>query len=100
MSAVVKIICDTKVETLLVPDVAVGGDKDGAYVMVRPAPGEKAERRKVAIGITDEKHNEVKEGLKSGETVVISRKQYQLPSKDKAMANPLMPFGGKKKDRK
>lgn len=100
MSATVTIICDVRTGVPLVPGEAVSTDKDGSFVMVRSAEGEKPERRKVVIGVADEKGDEVVEGLGAGQVVVIKKKQYQLPSKDKN-SNPFMPFGGnKKKDRK
>jgi len=92
MSATVTILCDTRENVTLVPSDAVTLDKDGAYVLVRPAPGEKSERRKIVMGSGDEKGNEVLEGLRAGETVVIAKRTYSLP-KDKA-ANPFLPLGG------
>jgi macrolide-specific efflux system membrane fusion protein len=100
MSAAVRIICDTREDVTIVPGDAVTKDKDGTYVMVRPVAGANPERRKVTVGFSDDRGDEVKEGLRAGEVVVVTKKQYQLPSKDKGGTNPLMPFGGKKKDRK
>jgi len=100
MSATVTIICDTKKSVPLVPGYAVSTDKDGIFVMVRPASGGKAERRKVVLGVSDDKGDEIDEGLNAGEVVVVAKKKYQLPAKDKT-SNPFMPFAGnQKKDRK
>lgn len=99
MSASVTILCDVKKGVPLVQGDAVASDNNGAYVMVRTAPGAKPERRKVVIGIADDRGDEVLEGLRAGDVVVIAKKPYQLPSQDKS-ASPFAPFAGKKKDRK
>lgn len=106
MSATVTITCSTRADVPVIAGEAVSTDKDGTYVMMRHAPGEKTERRKVVVGVADEKGYEIKEGLKVGDVVVVTKKRYQLPSKDGG-ANPFMPFAkkkekdkGKEKDRK
>ena len=101
MSATVTIICNAEKSVPLVPGEAISTDKDGAFVMVRGAAGEKPERRKIVIGVPGENGDEIADGLRAGDVVVITRKKYQLPAKDKA-SNLLMPFGGssKRKDHK
>jgi membrane fusion protein, macrolide-specific efflux system len=99
MSATVTIICSTRHEVPVIASEAVSTDKNGTYVMMRSVPGGETERRKVVVGVADESGYEVKEGLKAGDTVVVAKKRYQLPSKDSGAGNPLMPFGGKKKEK-
>jgi len=99
MSATVTIICSTRADVPVLASEAVSTDKDGTYVLMRPAPGGKSERRKIAVGVVDEKGYEIKEGLRAGDVVVVAKKRYQLPSKDSGAGNPLMPFGGKKKEK-
>ena len=95
MSATVTITCSTRAEVPVISGEAVSTDKDGTYVMMRPASGGNTERRKVIIGVADEKGYEIKEGLLAGDIVVVTKKRYQLPSKDGG-ANPFMPFAKKK----
>ncbi len=99
MSATVTIICSTRPDVPVVAGEAVSTDKDGTYVMMRPGPGEKPARRKVVVGVADEKGYEIKEGLQAGDVVVVLKKRYQLPSKDGG-ANPFMPFAKKKEKEK
>jgi macrolide-specific efflux system membrane fusion protein len=99
MSATVTIVCSTRTDVPVIISEAVSTDKDGTYVLMRPVPGGKSERRKIVVGVADEKEYEVKEGLVAGDTVVVAKKRYQLPSKDGG-ANPFMPFAKKKEKEK
>ncbi|MDD4869967.1 MAG: efflux RND transporter periplasmic adaptor subunit [Kiritimatiellae bacterium] len=99
MSATVTIICGTRVEVPVITSEAVSTDKDGTYVLMRPVPGGKSERRKVVVGVADEQGYEIKEGLRAGDVLVVAKKRYRLPSKDGG-ANPLMPFAKKKEKEK
>jgi len=99
MSATVTIICSTRTEVPVLASDAVLTDKDGTYVLMRPVAGGEPARRKVVVGVADERCYEVKEGLLAGDVVVVAKKRYQLPSKDSGAGNPLMPFGGKKKEK-
>jgi HlyD family secretion protein len=55
-------------DALIVPDTALVVEGDDTFVFV--SKGEKVEKRKVTVGIRDDKRIEIAEGLKEGESVV------------------------------
>ena len=55
---------------VLVPAGAVTHEGEEAAVFV--ANGEKAERRVVMLGITDDTHAEIRSGIKAGEAVITT----------------------------
>lgn len=67
--AEVRIVTELRPAALLVPRAAVFTDKGESVVFV--AAGDKAERRTVSVGFSDDDHTEVTLGLQAGELVVV-----------------------------
>jgi len=57
-------------EVVLVPAVAVTHEGEEAAVFV--VNGEKAQRRVVTLGITDDAHAEIRSGIKAGDAVIVT----------------------------
>jgi cobalt-zinc-cadmium efflux system membrane fusion protein len=57
-------------DVVLVPAAAVTHEGEEAAVFV--ANGDKAERRVVTLGITDDAHAEIRSGIKAGEAVIVT----------------------------
>lgn len=97
MSATIDIIEKSKENILLIPLDAVKQDEEGTFVLIRPGSGEKPVKRRVQLGISDEKNVEVLSGLEAKEKIIIETQQY-LPTTGKGSgSNPFMPFGKKKR---
>jgi macrolide-specific efflux system membrane fusion protein len=91
MSANVNIIEQAKDNALMIPLEAVKQDAEGSFVLIGPKSGEKPVKRRVQLGIADDKNVEVISGLETTDKIVIASQNYQ-PSKDQgAGTNPFMP---------
>jgi macrolide-specific efflux system membrane fusion protein len=91
MSANVNIIEQSKENVLMIPLEAVKQDAEGGFVLISPTSGEKPVKRRVELGISDDKNAEVISGLETTDKIVIATQNYQ-PSKDTgAGTNPFMP---------
>jgi macrolide-specific efflux system membrane fusion protein len=91
MSANVNIIEQSKENILLIPLEAVKQDAEGSYVLISLKSGEKPVKRRVQLGIADDKNVEVISGLETTDKIVITTQNYQ-PTKDTgAGTNPFMP---------
>jgi macrolide-specific efflux system membrane fusion protein len=91
MSATINIVEQSKENALLVPLEAVKQDEEGSFVLINSASGEKPVKRRVQLGISDDKNVEVVSGLETQDKVVIATQTYQ-PSKDQGSgSNPFMP---------
>ncbi len=102
MKAAVKILTDTKVEQVItIPTQAVSGNpREGFSVYVAGAHNQ-PEKRKVTLGMTNEKMVEIKDGVAEGEKVILNYKDLEsngkkssAESKDKG-ANGEGKSGGK-----
>jgi len=71
-------------DVVLVPAQAVVREANETAVFV--ANGDKAERRTVRLGLTDEKQAEITEGIKAGESVIVTG-QAGLPDGAKIAAS-------------
>ena len=69
----VEIVTEAKPAALSVPTEAVLTDGDESYVMV--AAADKAQKRKVTLGLKTPKQIEITSGLKAGEQVVVKGQQ-------------------------
>ena len=69
----VEIVAETHRNALAVPAEAIIHEEENAYVMV--AAGEKAQKRKVTLGLTTPKLAEVTAGLKAGDAVIVKGQQ-------------------------
>lgn len=90
MSASIDIIEKTKENVLAIPVEAVHENRRGTFVLVMASPNVKPHRRKVKLGMSDDKNIEVVEGLTADDKVVVSTQQYALSDK-KQSGNPFMP---------
>lgn len=91
MSANVNIIEQRKENILTIPLEAVKQDEDGSFVLVSQGNGEKSAKRRVLLGIADDKNVEVASGLEATDKIVIATQAYQ-PSKDQGSGtNPFFP---------
>jgi macrolide-specific efflux system membrane fusion protein len=91
MSANVDIIEQRKENILTIPLDAVKQDAEGSFVLVSQGTGEKPVKRRVQLGIADDKNVEVVSGLEATDEIVIATQAYQ-PSKDQGSGtNPFMP---------
>ena len=70
MTASVSIVVDQRKNVLRVPVQAVVREKDKAVCFVKGARG--AEKRELAVGLSDDKYAEIKEGLSEGEEVILN----------------------------
>ncbi|MEI8176959.1 MAG: HlyD family efflux transporter periplasmic adaptor subunit [Candidatus Omnitrophota bacterium] len=91
MNTTVDFLAQDRKNVLLIPVEAVRKDKDSASVMVSEGAGEPPSRRKIKLGITDDKNYEVLSGLDISDKVVVKTKKYVLP-KNSIGSNPFSPF--------
>lgn len=96
MSTNVEVVQEERKDVLLIPVEAITKERDGTYVTVKNGPKEKIEKRKIDIGLSDERNAEVISGL-TMEDVIIIKSQVYSPQKKQTGTNPFMPFRGKKK---
>lgn len=93
MSANVEIVEKSKKDILLIPWEAVKTDMDGSFVFIRNKGMGKLIRRKVELGISDEKNIEVVSGISVQDKIVIEGTKFTLPRKNNGGTNPFVPFG-------
>jgi macrolide-specific efflux system membrane fusion protein len=91
MSANVDIIEQRKENVLLIPLEAAKQDMEGSFVLVSQGNVEKPVKRRVQLGISDDKNVEVISGLEATDKIVIATKTYQPPKDTGASTNPFMP---------
>lgn len=96
MSATVNIVEKSKDNILTLPLGAVKRDKEGAYVLVNKARGQKPEERKVELGISDEKNIEIISGLTADDRVLMVTQKYKANTSNSS-TNPLMPMQRRRK---
>lgn len=92
MTATVNIVENTKDGVLLIPLEAVKHNKEGAYVLLSPSPGERPVEQKIELGISDEKNIEIISGLSKKDRILITGAQYAPGQAAKQGTNPFMPF--------
>jgi macrolide-specific efflux system membrane fusion protein len=91
MSANVDIIEQVKENILMIPLDAVKQDAQGSFVLVNQGTGKETVKRRVQLGIADDKNIEVVSGLTEIDKVAIATQTYQ-PAKDQGTGtNPFMP---------
>lgn len=96
MSANVEVIEKEQKSVLLIPFEAVEKNQDGTFVTVKASPDNTLKKRKIEIGLNDEKNAEITSGLTTADIVIIQGQIYS-PQKKESGTNPFMPFRGKKK---
>jgi macrolide-specific efflux system membrane fusion protein len=95
MSAYVDIIEKSKENVLLIPLEAVKKDKEGSFVFL--SQGKKPVRRRVEIGIFDERNVEVISGIEAEDKILIVTQKYSLSQDTSSRRSPFMPFGRAKR---
>ncbi len=89
MNATVDFITQSKENALLIPGEAVGGEKEGSYVLIKQANGAQV-KTAVKLGISDDKNVEVLSGVSEGDKIIVKSKKYTLP-KSATGTNPFLP---------
>jgi len=95
MSANVDIIERSKENVLLIPLEAVKQDRKGNFVLLSQGPGKEPTKRRVKLGISDDKNIEIISGLETTDTIIIKTQKY-APPKSKNQGSPFMPSRKKK----
>jgi len=92
MNVTVDFIIVDKENVLLVPVEAVRKDNNESYLLIKQENNKNLLKRSVELGVTDDKNYEVISGVSVKEIVIISTKEYVLPSiNDNGSANPFLP---------
>lgn len=87
MNASVNCIQDSKEGALLIPLEAVTKEQNEDFVLVAQSPTAEPVKRKVTLGLSDDKNVEVLSGLTESDTIIVKSKKYTLP-KGSAGTNP------------
>lgn len=96
MSANVEVIEKERKGVLLIPSEAIEQYRDETFVTVKTNPDSILKKRKIEVGLNDEKNTEVTSGLTTADIIVVEGQIYS-PQKKESGTNPFMPFRGKKK---
>jgi macrolide-specific efflux system membrane fusion protein len=91
MSANIDIIEQSKEDILLIPLEAVKQDAEGSFVFISPNSDTKPVKRRVQLGISDDKNVEVVVGLETSNKITIETQNYQPPKEKEQGSNPFMP---------
>jgi membrane fusion protein, macrolide-specific efflux system len=91
MNANVDFVTDKKDNALLLAQEAISGENGESYVLVRNGSDKEFEKRKVVLGLTQDKNVEIVSGLSADDIVVIRSKKYALPRASVAGKNPFLP---------
>ena len=91
MSANIDIIEQSKENILLIPLDAVKQDAEGSFVLVSPNIDTKPVKRRIQLGISDDKNVEVIAGLEPEDNIIIETQNYQPPKEKDQGSNPFMP---------
>jgi len=98
MNATVDFKAESKESILLIPVEAVQKDKGQDYVLVKQEGSKEPEKRRIKLGITDDKNFEVLSGIDANDRVIIKTKKYTLP-KNATGSNPFSPMPQSQKKR-
>jgi len=90
MNATVDFKAEGKENILLIPVAAVHKEKDSSYVLLKNEQSKEPMKRKVMLGITDDKNVEVVSGINADDAIVVTSKKYARP-KDTLGSNPFAP---------
>ncbi len=97
MSANVDIIEKSKRNILLIPREAVRYDKKGGFVFLFQKGGPKPVKRRIELGLFDDRNIEVVSGLEAKDKIIIKTQKY-LPSEGNNLGkNPFMPSRKRKR---
>ena len=97
MSANVDIIEKSKANILVIPLEAIKQDREGSFVLLSQGISKKPVKRRVELGISDDKNVEVVSGIGANDRILIITQKY-LPSQNAGSGgSPFMPFGGRRR---
>lgn len=99
MNTTVNFIIEAKSGALLLPLEALIREKDDYYVLVKENNSAGYARRKITIGIKDDKNAEVISGVSSKDTIVFKSQKYSIP-KNNMGSNPFLPSRNRRTDSK
>ena len=90
MTANINIFDQVKANALLLPIEAVVYENSHTYVLIKRERTDKAEKRAVRTGISDEQYVEIVSGISEKEPVIIKKTKFATSEKA-ATTNPFMP---------
>lgn len=96
MNATVDFKAAGKENILTIPVAAVSKEKDASYVLLKNEPSKEPVKRRVVLGITDDKNVEVLSGINADDTIVFKAKKYSRP-KSTTGSNPFSPMGQRRR---
>ena len=97
MNATVNFETKSKNNALLLPTEAIKKENDENYVLLKQEGSKNPVRRAVKLGLSDDRNYEILSGVDASDTVMITTKQYVLPTAGNTGSNPFMPkFPSKK----
>jgi len=88
MSAEVKITDTNKLDVLLIPDEVITHSKGESFVYVKDGAELNGTKRKIETGISNDGEVEVVSGLKAGDIIVYSKKDFSLQDMNSPQSNP------------
>jgi macrolide-specific efflux system membrane fusion protein len=91
MNATVDFKVEAREKALLVPVGAVHRENNESYVLLKENGGQNPIKRIIKTGITDDKNYEVISGITADDAVVITTKEYSLPTSGNTGSNPFLP---------
>ena len=97
MSANVDIIEISKENILLIPLEAITQDKEDRFVLLSQGVGKKPVKRKITLGISDERHVEVISGVDAKDTLLVVHQTYFPSKNDRSSSNPFIPSGRRRR---
>jgi membrane fusion protein, macrolide-specific efflux system len=90
MNATIDFKAEGRENVLIIPVEAAHKDKNQSYVLLKVEDMKEPVKRRVTLGITDDKNFEVISGIDINDKIVIKVKKYSLP-KNSTGSNPFMP---------
>lgn len=90
MNATIDFKAESRENVLVIPVEAVHKARDQNYVLLKIEGMKEPVKRRVTLGITDDKNFEVISGIDGNDKIIIKVKKYSLP-KSSTGSNPFMP---------
>jgi macrolide-specific efflux system membrane fusion protein len=91
MNATVDFKAEARENALLIPVGAVQKENNESYVILKEEGAANPAKRIIKTGITDDKNYEVISGITADDAVVITTKEYSLPTSGNTGSNPFLP---------
>lgn len=89
MNANIDFITESREGALLLPQEAVTAENGDNYVLLNE--GGELVKRRVVLGLTQDKNVEISSGITRDDTVIVKTKKYSLPKSGTAGKNPFLP---------